>query len=61
MTLAKGKASLSPSETKKINYWKLFVRFMIDKDAGKTPLKELLKNYSKEEYKKFRKNPRVYI
>ncbi len=45
---------------KKINHWKSFVRFLMDRDP-KTPLKKILQTYSKEEYKKFKKNPRVHI
>ena len=48
-------------KVKKQNHWKAFVRFMIAKDGGKTPLKELLKNYNKDEFEKFKLNPCVYI
>jgi len=40
--------------------WKLYVQFLVRKNRGK-PLKELLKNYSKSDYKKFQKNPCVHI
>ena len=40
--------------------WKRYVEFLVSKNKGK-PLKELLKNYSKADYKKFQKNPCVYI
>ena len=40
--------------------WKLYVEFLVNKNKGK-PLKELLQNYSKSDYKKFQKNPCVHI
>ena len=40
--------------------WKRYVQFLLKTNKGK-PLKELLKNYSKADYKKFQKNPCVYI
>jgi len=40
--------------------WKRYVDFLVRKNRGK-PLKEILKNYSKADYKKFQKNPCVHI
>ena len=40
--------------------WKLYVEFLVRKNRGK-PLKEILQNYSKADYKKFQKNPCVHI
>ena len=51
---------MKETKGKKINHWKGFVRFLIAKHPN-TPLKQLLKNYSKEEYRNFKKKPRVYI
>jgi len=40
--------------------WRKYVKYLIRKNPGK-PLKQLLKNYSKSEYEKFKKNPKLFI
>ena len=40
--------------------WRKYVKYLIKKNPGKA-LKQLLKNYSKSEYEKFKKNPKLFI
>ncbi len=56
----KTKTKVKKCKKEKPKTWKRYVEFLVKKNPGK-PLKELLKNYSKADYKKFQKNPCVYI
>ena len=48
-------------QSEKFKLWRAYVKFMLDRNQGKKPLKELLKNYSKKEYAEFKKNPVRFI
>ena len=41
--------------------WKLYVEHLLRNNKQKKPLKDLLKNYSKTDYAKFKKNPCVFF
>ena len=45
---------------KKKNVWQMFIEYQRKKNPDKS-LKEILKNYDKELYAKFKKNPSEFI
>ena len=48
-------------KTEKPKTWKLYVDHLLRKNKRKIPLKDLLKNYSKADYAKFKKHPCVFF
>lgn len=50
-----------PKDTVHTNMWRAYVRYLMAKHHGKKTLKEILKTYSKKDYARFKKNPRVFI
>ena len=57
---AKKKPQKKTCKKPKQKMWKFYVDHLVRKNRGK-PLKDLLKNYSKTDYKKFKRNPCVFF
>ena len=52
---------MTKKQSEKFKVWRAYVKFLLDRNQGKKPLKELLKNYSKKEYAEFKRNPVRFI
>ena len=50
-----------PKQSEKFKLWRAYVKFLLDRNQGKKPLKHLLQNYSKKEYAEFKKAPMRFI
>ena len=48
-------------QSDKVKLWRAYVKYLLLKHEGKKTLKQILKTYSKADYERFKKNPRVYI
>lgn len=47
-------------QTKSLGTWKQYVKYLITKNPG-VPLKKLLSGYSRSEFDRFKKNPKIFV